>query len=127
VLARHAATAPSHHSTIDLWFHGGALDRVDPEATAFGPRPAYLVGVEANWEPGDSDEANIAWARETVADVEGFSSGGGYLNFPGFFEEGDEQLRASHGGRNFERLQAVKAELDPDGVFGPLGGIRPTV
>jgi FAD/FMN-containing dehydrogenase len=105
--------------------HGGALERVDPEATAFGARRAYLVGVEANWEPGHSDHENIAWARETVADLERFSSGGGYLNFPGFFEEGEKQLRASYGGSNFERLQALKSELDPAGLFGPLGGIGP--
>ena len=125
-LERHAATAPSHHSTIDVWYHGGALDRVDPGATAFGSRPRYLIGVEANWEPGAPDDENIAWARATIADLERFSSGGGYLNFPGFFEEGEEQLRASYGGRNFERLQAIKNAFDPENVFGPLGGVRAT-
>jgi hypothetical protein len=44
--------------------------------------------------------------------------------FPGFFEEGDELLRASYGDRNYERLLAVKDRVDPNGVFGPLGGIR---
>jgi FAD/FMN-containing dehydrogenase len=123
-LERHAGRAPSHHSTIDVWFHGGALDRVDPQATAFGERPRYLIGVEANWEPGDPDDVNIAWARDVVAAVERFSRGGGYLNFPGLFEEGEEQLRASYGERNYARLVALKDELDPEGLFGGLGGIR---
>ncbi|MGH3110522.1 MAG: FAD-binding oxidoreductase [Gaiellaceae bacterium] len=123
-LARSADAAPSHHSTIDLWFHGGALDRLDPSATAFGARPAYLVGVEANWEPGQPDDENIAWARQAIADLEPFSSGGGYLNFPGNFEGGETLLRASYGARNFERLQALKNELDPDNLFAPFGGIR---
>ena len=123
-LTRSAEAAPSHHSTIDVWFHGGALDRVDPSATAFGARPAYLVGVEANWEPGQPDDESIAWARQAIADLEPFSSGGGYLNFPGNFEEGETLLRASYGARNFERLQALKNELDPDNLFAPLGGIR---
>ena len=120
-LARHAATAPSHHSTIDVWYHGGALDRVDPEATAFGVRsPRYLIGVEANWEDPAASDANVAWARDTVTALEPFSTGGAYLNFPGFFEEGDELLRASYGERNYERLVELKRRYDPDGLFvGP--------
>ena len=125
-LEAHAATAPSHHSTIDVWYHGGAMTRVDPDATAFGRRPSYLIGVEANWEPGDPDDENVAWAREVVDDLSRFSSGGGYLNFPGFFEEGEEQLRASYGQANYERLVALKNELDPANVFGGAGTIRPS-
>jgi FAD/FMN-containing dehydrogenase len=123
-LAAHAATAPSHHSTIDVWYHGGAMSRVDAEDTAFGRRAPYLIGVEANWEPGDSDDENVAWARATVDDLRPFSTGGAYLNFPGLFEEGDELLRASYGERNFERLVALKRELDPANVVGGAGGIK---
>jgi FAD/FMN-containing dehydrogenase len=123
-LVAQSAAAPSHHSTIDVWYQGGALGRVDPEATAFGARSRYLIGVEANWEPGNSDDNNVAWARDTVADLQPFSDGGGYLNFPGFFEEGVDQLKASYGERNFERLLALKSELDPDNLFGGTGAIR---
>ncbi len=123
-LATHADAAPSGHSTIDVWYHGGAMGRVGADDTAFGPRPRYLIGVEANWEPRKDetadetdDEANILWARETVAALGRFSSGGSYLNFPGFFEEGDEVLRSSVGGRNFERLQEIRRRYDPANVF----------
>jgi FAD/FMN-containing dehydrogenase len=126
VLVRRAADAPSHHSTIDVWFHGGALGRIEADATAFGARPAYLIGVEANWEPGDPDDDNIVWARETVAELEPFSSGGTYLNFPGRFEEGAAQLRASYGAANYERLVALKNDLDPENLFAGAGTIRAT-
>ena len=116
-LAAHAAAAPSHHSTIDVWFHGGAMDRVGSEETAFGPRPKYLVGVEANWEAEGDDDANITWARAAVADLRRFSNGGSYLNFPGLFEEGDELLRAAHGERNYERLAAIRERYDPTDLF----------
>jgi FAD/FMN-containing dehydrogenase len=123
-LAAHAATAPSHHSTIDVWYHGGAMGRVGAEDTAFGRRAPYLIGVEANWEPGDSDDENVAWARATVDALGPFSTGGAYLNFPGLFEEGDDLLRASYGERNFARLIALKRELDPQNVIGGAGAIR---
>jgi FAD/FMN-containing dehydrogenase len=126
VLASRASDAPSAESTIDVWFHGGEMGRIEPEASAFGGRPAYLVGVEANWKESEADDENVAWARETVADLEPFSTGGGYLNFPGLFEEGEEQLRASYGERNYERLVAVKNDVDPGNLFTAAGGIRAT-
>ena len=116
VLSRWTVAAPSGHSTVDVWFHGGAMNRVGAEETAFGPRPPYLIGVEANWEGGD-DEAHVAWARETVADLARFSSGGSYLNFPGFYEDGDALLRDSLGERNFARLQSIRKEYDPANRF----------
>ena len=39
-----------------------------------------------------------------------------YLNFPGFAEEGDSVLRASHG-PSYEKLQQLKATCDPENVF----------
>jgi FAD/FMN-containing dehydrogenase len=111
-LVRRTGEAPSHHSTVDVWFHGGAMSRVGAEETAFGPRPDYLIGVEANWESGD-DDANIAWARAVVADLERFSAGGSYLNFPGFFEEGAELVRSSLGEGNYARLEELRRRLDP--------------
>jgi FAD/FMN-containing dehydrogenase len=116
VLSRRAAAAPSGHSTIDVWFHGGAMSRVRAEDTAFGPRPRYLIGVEANWESGD-DDVNIVWARETVAELAPFSGGGSYLNFPGFFEEGAELVRSSLGEGNYARLEELRRRFDPDDLL----------
>ncbi len=120
-----AEAAPSDLSTIDVWFQGGAMARVEPEATAFGDRSApILIGVEANWERAEDDEVNIAWARRCAEELKPFSTGGTYLNFPGFFEEGEAQVRRAVGERNFERLAAVKAAYDPDGVFADRRGPR---
>jgi hypothetical protein len=55
-----------------------------------------------------------------------YSTGrGAYLNFPGSFEEGEDLLRASYGEDNDVRLQAIKEQVDPAALFGPLGGVRP--
>jgi FAD/FMN-containing dehydrogenase len=113
-----ADAAPSALSTIDVWFQGGAMARVEPEATAFGDRSApFLIGIEANWRQTEDDEANIAWARRCVEELRPFSTGASYLNFAGFFEEGDEQVRRAIGERNFARLAAVKETYDPDSLF----------
>lgn len=125
-LMAHAEAAPSHHSTIDVWYQGGAMNRVGAEETAFGDRSAlYLLGIEGNWEEPDEDEANVAWVRECVADMRRFSDGGIYLNFPGFLEEGQEMMRDAYG-ENYERLVALKNEHDPTNFFRMNQNIRPT-
>jgi FAD/FMN-containing dehydrogenase len=124
-LVEHAAAAPSDHSTIDVWWHGGAMGRVPAEATAFGARPTILLGYEANFEDPAEAARNVAWVRDSLAELKAFSTGGAYLNFPGFFEEGDDLLRASFGEANYERLVAVKTQYDPANVFRFNGNIPP--
>jgi FAD/FMN-containing dehydrogenase len=110
---------------VDVWHLGGAISRVGAEESAFGGREApFLLGVEANWEHSRDDEANIAWARECVEDMQRFSGGGQYLNFPGFLEGGDETLRATFG-TNYERLVAVKERYDPTNLFRLNQNISP--
>ncbi|MGH3087229.1 MAG: FAD-binding oxidoreductase [Rubrobacteraceae bacterium] len=126
-LIAHAEAAPSDHSTIDVWYQGGAMERVAASETAFGERNApILLGIEANWEEPEDDEANIAWARNVVADMRRFSDGGMYLNFPGFQEEGQEMMRDAYGG-NYERLVLLKDEYDPANLFRLNQNIRPTM
>lgn len=124
-LVAHAEAAPSPHSTIDVWYQGGAMSRVGAGETAFGDRGApYLLGVEANWEEPHEDEANVAWARKCVASMRRFSDGGVYLNFPGFLEGGQEMIRDAYG-ENYERLVALKNELDPTNLFRMNQNVRP--
>jgi FAD/FMN-containing dehydrogenase len=126
-LIEQAESAPSDHSTIDVWFQGGAMGRVGATESAFGDRSApYLLGIEANWEPEpQEDEANIAWARDCYADMRRFSGGGLYLNFPGFLEEGQGLMRDAYG-ENYERLVALKNEYDPANLFRLNQNIAPT-
>jgi len=127
-LIEHAETAPSDHSTIDLWFQGGAMGRVGADESAFGERSSpILLGIEANWEENpEDDEANIAWARGCYSDLRRFSGGGMYLNFPGFLEEGQGLMRDAYGG-NYERLVALKNQYDPANLFRLNQNIEPTV
>jgi FAD/FMN-containing dehydrogenase len=126
-LMEHAGAAPSDHSTIDVWFQGGAMARIGAEESAFGDRSApILLGIEANWEEDpEDDEANIAWARSCYSDLRRFSGGGVYLNFPGFLEEGQGLMRDAYG-ENYERLVALKNQYDPANLFRLNQNITPT-
>ncbi len=124
-LAEDAAAAPSPDSTIDVWYQGGAMARVAEETTAFANRGApYLVGIEGNWDHTADSERNVAWVRDTFADMRHFSTGGIYLNFPGFLEEGEQLLREGYGS-NYERLSEVKAKYDPGNLFRFNANIAP--
>ncbi len=125
VLIERTLAAPSKHSTVDVWLNGGAIDRVGPSDTAFrGRGNRYLVNPEANWEHPEGDDANVAWARGILAALEPYAAGGAYLNFPGFLEEGQDLVRASHGS-NYERLAVLKQRLDPENVFRRNANVEP--
>jgi FAD/FMN-containing dehydrogenase len=107
---------PSPLSTLDIWHMGGAIRR-PASPNAFGAREgAYVLGIESNWIDQQDDEANIAWARKVYSAAEPFSTGERYLNFPGFFEEGQALARAA-AGPNFDRLLSIKKQYDPTGLF----------
>ena len=120
-----AAAAPSPYSTIDVWYQGGAIARIGEQATAFANRSEpYLLGIEGNSEAGAAAEENVAWVRETFADMRSLCGRGVYLNFPGFLEEGEELLREGYG-TNYERLRELKSKYDPTNVFRLNANIEP--
>ena len=126
-IVAHARRQPSPLNTTDVWHIGGAVRRVDPDATAFrGRHVSYLLNPEANWEDPRDDAANLAWVRQFIADMEPFSDGGRYLNFAGFLEEGDKMMRAALG-QNYGRLVDVKNKYDPTNLFRLNQNIKPTV
>jgi FAD/FMN-containing dehydrogenase len=117
MLTEYAARRPSLLSSVDIWALGGAFAQVKPEHSAFFRRDApFLVGIEANWNEPEQDEANITWARELYREAERFSRGGTYLNFPGLHEEGEELYRKTFGA-NYERLREIRHKYDPHGLF----------
>ena len=120
-----AASRPSPKTTMDVWPQGGAVARVGSEATAFGPRPPFMVAFESTWTDPADNEANIAWARESLASMRRFASRGIYLNFPGFGEEQEELVRAAYG-PNYTRLRALKARYDPTNLFRANLNIPPS-
>jgi FAD/FMN-containing dehydrogenase len=105
---------------------GGALARVDADATPLAQRAARWVSHPfSTWEDPADDAANIAWVRDYRRANAPFTTGGVYLNFIG--DEGDERIKAAFGAEKYDRLARIKAEYDPRNVFAGNQNIRPMV
>jgi FAD/FMN-containing dehydrogenase len=118
------AAAPSIGATITLWLQGGAISSIDPEAMAFNGREApWWVGVEAEWDGADRDEAHIAWGRSTMAAIEPFTAAGHYVN--DMVETSETIVRSVYGDAKYDRLVELKRRYDPDNVFRLNQNIRP--
>jgi FAD/FMN-containing dehydrogenase len=121
---RRGAESPSSLSTVDVWHLGGAIGDVAPDATAFRHRePAFMITFEANWEDSSTDEENVAWARDGVAELAELSvSKGAYGNFPGFGEDPARLLF----GENYDRVVEAKAKYDPENLFRLNQNVAPS-
>ena len=98
---------PSDRTLIVIRHCGGAISRVEPEATAFGDRSSeWMLSIDATWDDPAEDERNIAWTRAYWDDMHRFSSGKTYFNFPGLLEEGEavSSARTTH---------RIKRQYDP--------------
>jgi len=120
----HYAKVPSWHTVIVVEHDGdGALDRVSPDATAFGHRNwPYNLVVTAQWETPGEAQANIAWTHELWAALKPFLADATYINYIG--DEGEQGIQKSYGSK-LERLAALKAEYDPSNFFHINQNIKP--
>jgi FAD/FMN-containing dehydrogenase len=116
-MAAYAGERPSPITSIDVWCLDGAPGRVGMDETPFSHRDApYLFAIESNWDDPAGSEKNIAWTRKVFQEIKQYSTGGTYLNFPGFNEEKEELVKGAYG-KNYERLRTIKRKYDPDNVF----------
>jgi len=120
----HYAKAPSWHTVIVVEHDGdGALDRISPEATAFGHRNwPYNLVVTTQWETPAEAQANIAWTHEFWAALKPFLADATYINYIG--DEGEEGIQTSYGAK-LDRLAALKANYDPSNFFHVNQNIKP--
>ncbi len=101
-----------------IWKFGGAVQRVKPNATAFGDRSMpYMLSLDAIWSTAADDEKNIGWVRGLWDAMQVHSTGRLYLNFPGHGEDDGHLVERALGREVYKRLQAVKRRYDPDNVF----------
>jgi FAD/FMN-containing dehydrogenase len=124
-LLERAEVIESPISQVELLAMGGAIARVEQDATAFPFRSArWLINIPATWRETTDDEREIAWARDTYAAVKPFLSEGNYVNFMG---DDEDDTAAGAYGATLARLQQVKAAYDPQNVFHLNQNVTPAV
>ena len=107
---------------------GGAVSRVDREATAFQHRDVQysFMSLGVCTDPAEVEQS-VRWARECWAAMQPFATGGVYVNYLGReADEGAERLRAAYGPEKYERLVALKNIYDPTNLFRLNQNITPT-
>jgi hypothetical protein len=123
VLVDRVANSTSPFSQVNGWAMGGAVSRVDPEATAVGEREVgFDISFAAAWPPSDPEpDRHVAWARAGWEALRPHSSGV-YVNF--ISDEGDGVESAY--GQRLKRLTALKDRYDPANVFRHNANIAPS-
>ena len=124
-LVDHASRQPSPLSGIEILYSGGAIARLDEDATAFAGRKArFLIFVESNWKDIRDNDANIAWPCDLIRALEKGLQGSFYLNFSSAYEEQEATMRDNYG-RKYPKLVAIKKRYDPSNLFRLNQNIRP--
>jgi FAD/FMN-containing dehydrogenase len=114
---------PSPWSTAALEHLGGAVSRIDRDATAFSQRDAqHTWTIASGWADPAEDEVNIQWARDFWQAMQPFTRPGVYVNYL----QADEQdrIRAAYGDK-YDRLATLKATYDPTNLFRMNQNISP--
>ena len=124
VLAGIAGQPSSPFNQIIVCPGGGAIARIDDDATAFGSRQAaFNIHYLGMWEDPSSTQDNIDYIKRLSTAMKPWSTGRAYLNFLG--DEGLSRVEAGFGPEKFARMQQIKAEWDPDNVFHHNQNIPP--
>ena len=107
-----------------MFRHGGAVSRVPDVMTAASHRDAtYMLHPIAQWADASEDAVHTAWAKDLMAALEPWSTGGVYLNF----EQDPEKVRRGYSDEKWERLVALKDAWDPGNLFRSNQNVAPSV
>ncbi|MEV1020565.1 FAD-binding oxidoreductase [Streptomyces sp. NPDC050264] len=94
---------------------GGAINRVDPTATAFVHRRSRMLAQYiVSWRPGTSGTAAQGWLKKAHTAMRPYASGAAYQNYT------DATLtdwKQAYYGAAADRLTKVKRQYDPSGFF----------
>jgi FAD/FMN-containing dehydrogenase len=126
IVVRRAQDRPSPRVFVITFLMGGAINRVNPEDTAYSERAAdWMVSIDGNWHDAADDDRVIGWVRDTWSEVHKLGTGTTYLNFTGLADEATDAGVESAFGRNLQRLTETKARYDPDNLFRLNNNIAP--
>ena len=122
-IADHFEPHPDRLTWLYFQQSGGAIGRVDADATAFAHRySSHSVAPVASWNPGADPAPHFAYVRSYWKELEPHTRGF-YTN-----EVADESqmvVNANYQG-NFDRLLKIKEQYDPTNLFRLNANIRRT-
>jgi FAD/FMN-containing dehydrogenase len=102
---------------IEIIGLGGAMARVNPDATAFPNRHHnWWLNFALHWDDAELDNSNIAQIRAAHDALKPWLGRGIYANMLNF-DEADRLIDAYGGQERYDRLARVKAQYDPDNFF----------
>ena len=122
-LADYFEPHPDRLSWLFFQHTGGAIARIDPDATAFAHRYAsHALGAVASWNPGADPAPHFAYVRSFWKELEPHTRGF-YTNEVA--DESQTVVNANYQG-NFDRLLKIKEQYDPTNLFRLNANIRRT-
>jgi hypothetical protein len=102
---------------------GGAIARVDPQATAFAGRQAlYGLHILAGWMDASEDDTVMGWARAFHEALAPHATGGVYVNL--LADDEPDRVPSAYG-ENHARLVELKGRWDPQNLFSANHNIAP--
>lgn len=101
--------------SVALTALGGAINRVDPQSTAFVHRDSRMLAQYIGaWRAGTSGSAQQNWLKNTHSALRRYASGAAYQNYA---DPTLKDWRKAYYGTAATRLADVKKQYDPDGFF----------
>ncbi len=102
-------------ASVQLTALGGAVNRVEPLATAFVHRRSrVLAQYLTSWAAGGAGTAQTAWLDGTHTAMRPHASGAAYQNYT---DPGLKDWRKAYFGDAADRLAKLKRQYDPERVF----------
>jgi len=124
-IVEHQPKKMSPLSFVPIFVLGGAYQRADSSASAFGGSRdiRYVINVSATTPSPDGFETERAWVRDYWSALVPHAVGvGSYVNFMTDVE--DDRVRNAYGPK-YDRLQQIKSAFDPGNVFHLNANIAP--
>ncbi|HSX06989.1 MAG TPA: FAD-binding oxidoreductase [Candidatus Saccharimonadia bacterium] len=122
VINKLAAAKRDHNLMFQVRYLGGAMNRVAPNAAAFGHRDSEVMVLSPLILPGGTSEEAIQAALEPWYDI-AKDSKGAYVNF--FSRNEDRTVQAAYLPETLKRLEQIKAKYDPQNIFNQNLNIKP--
>src|SRR6266700_3792232 len=124
-LMDHFVTAPSPLTAVLMENFGGAMERINQDATAFGPRDHhYDFLIVSRWTNPTETEKNIQWTRDFWDRMQPFATKAAYVNYLAE-DDNSERVKEIYGATKYERLVALKNKYDPTNFFQLNPNIKP--